>query len=85
MTTRLVKITASHAVEYTHATHIDEADYIGWLAGGDDTDDAMREYIDAGRDALDVIVGVIADGTPGFEDSVLVSVVRVVDGSEVRK
>ena len=80
-TKRKVTVKVSRVVEYTDVIEIDEDDYLLWNDGHPDTDEAMKEYLEAGDDVYDIIADVVDSGTKvdlGHPDDSIESVTREV-------
>lgn len=81
MSTRRITVTVAQSVEYIHTIEIDEDDYLLWNDGAPDTNEAMREFLEAGDDLCDILADVVASGTAvngGNVDHEIVCVDRAV-------
>lgn len=81
MSKRRITVTVSRTVEYVDTIEIDEDDYLGWNEGHTDNDEAMKEYLEAGDDVLDIIGEVVESGTKvdrGTPDDIIERVTREV-------
>lgn len=72
MSARKVNVTVVRSVEHTAEMEIDEAEYLEWLDGDDDTPDAVREFLEAGSDIDDIIHDVVEIGTESVVDGGIV-------------
>ncbi|NCL74226.1 hypothetical protein [Rhodococcus sp. YH1] len=72
MSARKVNVTVVRSVEHTAEVAIDEAEYLGWLDGDEDTPEALREFLEAGSDVDDIIRDVVELGAVAVIDSGLV-------------
>jgi hypothetical protein len=81
MSKRRITVTVSRVVEYVDIIEIDEDSYLEWNEGHPDTNAAMKEYLEAGDDVLDIMASVVEYGTKvnvGAPDDEIVSVSREV-------
>ncbi|WP_343466502.1 hypothetical protein AAI421_18370 [Rhodococcus aetherivorans] len=72
MSARKVNVTVVRSVEHTAEVAIDDAEYLEWLDGDDDTPEALREFLEAGTDIDDIIHDVVEIGTESVVDSGIV-------------